>query len=128
MDVSKEYVARQVREVIRWRESWLDEKGLPRDTFTNEAQREQFLKASKDEYHNRPDQRILQERDRTEGPKQLKDQKKISPKRLVDQRKKSRWAGKQQRLAGTTQMWHVLSFTGKFDAGDVSQLADSKGT
>ena len=31
------------------------------------------------------------------------------------ERKKPRWARNQQRLAGTTRMWHGLSFAGKFD-------------
>ena len=73
MIVSKEFVARQVREVIRWREKWLDEKGLPRNTVMDEALQAEFLKASKDEYHNRPDQQLLQERDFTEGPKVKKE-------------------------------------------------------
>ena len=30
------------------------------------------------------------------------------------QRKRSRWARNQGRLAGSPQMWHVLSFTGRF--------------
>ena len=104
MVVSKEFVARQVREVIRWREKWLDEKGLPRNTVMDEALQAEFLKASKDEYHNRPDQRELQKRDATDGGKQL-----------VDGRKKARWNRNLQRLAGTAQMWQLLSFKGKFD-------------
>ena len=32
MVVSKEHVAKQVREVIEWREKWLDQQGLARDT------------------------------------------------------------------------------------------------
>ena len=104
MVVSKEYVARQVREVIKWREKWLDQKGLPRNTLMNEAQQDEFLKASKDEYHNRPDQRELQKRDATEGGKQL-----------VDNRKRARWHRNLQSLAGTPQIWQLLSFKGKFD-------------
>jgi hypothetical protein len=33
----------------------------------------------------------------------------------VKTKKHSRWSRNLQRLAGTTQMWHVLSFKGKFD-------------
>ena len=75
------------------------------DTFMNYEQKEAFLKASKEEYHSRPDQRERQERDAADG----------STKTTLRQKKKSRWARNQQRLAGTTQMWHVLSFRGKFD-------------
>ena len=104
MVVSKEFVARQVREVIRWREKWLDEKGLPRNTVMGVALQAEFLKASKDEYHDRPDQRELQKRDATEGGKQL-----------VDNRKRARWHRNLQSLAGTPQIWQLLSFKGKFD-------------
>ena len=38
------------------------------------------------------------------------------------ERKKSRWARNQQRLAGTTQMWQILSFTGKFDPAYLAGL------
>ena len=40
----------------------------------------------------------------------------------MNQRKKSRWNRNLRRLAGTTQMWHVLSFTGKFDAAFLDSL------
>ena len=38
-------------------------------------------------------------------------------------RKKSRWARNQQRLAGNTQMWHVLSFQGRFDPSFFANLS-----
>ena len=63
MVVSAEYVARQVREVIKWRETWLEQEGLPMDTLMNETQKDAFLLASKQEYHSRPDQVELQTRD-----------------------------------------------------------------
>ena len=102
MVLSKEFVARQVREVIRWREKWLDEEGLPRNTVMDEALQAEFLKASKDEYQSRPDQRELQKRDATDGGKQL-----------VDNRKRARWRRNLQSLAGTPQIWQLLSFKGK---------------
>ena len=36
MVVSKEYVAKQVREVIDWRETWLKKQGLATDTRMNQ--------------------------------------------------------------------------------------------
>ena len=71
----------------------------------NDEQKDAFLKASKEEYHSRPDQRERQDRDAETG----------NSNTWLKQRKKSRWNQHLQRLAGTTQMWHVLSFTGKFD-------------
>ena len=81
MVVSKEHVANQVREVITWREKWLEQQGLPMNMFMNKGQKEAFLQASKDEYHSRPYQRHLQERDSKDGGTNL-----------VRVRKKSRWA------------------------------------
>ena len=105
MVVSAEYVARQVSEVLKWREAWLKEAELPKDTVMDETQKTAFLKASKQEYHSRADQMQLQRRDWGETQKQ----------REVDQKMKSRWSRNQQRLAGTIQMWQVLSFTERFD-------------
>ena len=39
-------------------------------------------------------------------------------------RRKSRWSRHQQILAGTTHMWQILSFTGKFDPASLSGLRD----
>ena len=77
----------------------------------NSDQKDAFLKASKEEYHSRPDQQKLQERDAETGSRQT-----------VKQRKHSRWARNLQRLTGTTQMWHLLSFTGKFDPAFFANL------
>ena len=82
MVVSKEHVAKQVREVIEWREKWLAQEGLPGNTLMNNKQKDAFLKASKEEYHNRPDQRERQHRDAAS----------VKNKQYVKQRKKSRWA------------------------------------
>ena len=67
MVVSKEHVARQVREVIAWREKWLAQVGLPMNTLMNNEQKDAFLTASKEEYHNRPDQRERQDQDAASG-------------------------------------------------------------
>ena len=63
MVVSAEYVARQVSEVLKWREAWLKEAELPKDTVMDSPQKTAFLKASKQEYHSRADQVQLQRRD-----------------------------------------------------------------
>ena len=39
MVVSKEHVARQVREVIIWREEWLAQERLPMNTLMNDKQK-----------------------------------------------------------------------------------------
>ena len=108
---SKEHVARQVREIIIWREKWLAQEGLPKNTLMNEKQKYAFLKASKEEYHSRPEQVRLQERDASAGGKHL-----------VRKRMKSRWSRNLQRLAGTAHMWYLLSFTGRFSPAYFDKL------
>ena len=70
----------------------------------NNDQKEAFLAASKDERNSRVDQCDRQRRDFDAGGG-----------KLTRQRKRSRWSRNQQRLAGTTQMWQVLRFQGRFD-------------
>ena len=72
----QEHVAHQVRKVIAWREKWLAQQGLPTNTLMNYEQKEAFLQASKEEYHNRPEQRERQERDAAFGPTTLRQKKK----------------------------------------------------
>ena len=108
---SEEHVARHVREIIIWREKWLAQEGLPKNTLMNEKQKYAFLKASKEEYHSRPEQVRLQERDASAGDKHL-----------VSKRMKSRWSRNLQRLAGTAHMWYLLSFTGRFSPAYFDKL------
>ena len=60
MVVSKEPATRQVREVIGWRERWLAQRWLPRNTDMTKTHRETLLEASKKEYHSRHGQRLRQ--------------------------------------------------------------------
>ena len=43
----------------------------------------------------------------------------------IRQSKKQRWSRYQQRLAGTTQMWQLLSFHGRFDPEFLEKLPDA---
>ena len=83
----------------------------------DENQKDAFLKASKEEYYSRPDQRARQERDARE----LK-----LTRQEVKEKQKSRWNRNLQRLAGTPQMWHVLSFTGRFDPAFFAKIGEPK--
>ena len=56
-------MARQVSEIIKWRGTWLERKGLRMDTLMNEKQKLASLAASEEEYHSRQDQVELQQRD-----------------------------------------------------------------
>ena len=79
----------------------------------NDDQKEAFLTASKKEFHNRTDQKNLQERDRKEDD--LRRAKGAKHLKLFETRKKSRWNLHCQRLGGTIPMWLLLSFTGRFE-------------
>ena len=97
MVLSKEHVARQVRHVIKLRERWLRINNFPLGTLMDSTQKGDFLTESKDQYHSRPEQKRLQERDAQEGRK------------IMQKRMRSRWNRHCQRLGGTIPMWQVLS-------------------
>ena len=103
MVVSAEYVAYQIWDLLTWRNQWLrNVEDLPEDTVLSGRLAEDFLKDTKAAYHDHPEQRERQDDDARNGLNVMK-------------RKRSRWCRHQQRQAGTTQMWTLLSFTGRFD-------------
>ena len=62
----------------------------------------------KELFHSTKDQQSHQQEDLKEGSR-------VGNPDLVRSRKRSRFSRYQQRLAGKTQFWQVLSFTGKWD-------------
>ena len=68
----------------------------------DEPQKDAFLAELKDEYHNSEDQLRRQKNDRQNGKR-------------VQTGKKQRWSRECQRRGGTTQMFHLLSFSGRWD-------------
>jgi len=103
MVVSAEFVALQVKKVIERREQWLRDNSLPLQTIMNENQKDVFLKEVKAEYHGSDDQKRRQEADKAGG-------------KNLQAGKKQRWSRECQRRGGTTQMFHLLSFSGRWDA------------
>jgi len=104
--VSEVYVLRQLRGVIDLRETWLKEQGLPMDfQMRDEEERPKFLQWAKAQYHAKPGQRERQTEDWNQG----------GPK-LVQKRKHGRWNLELQRRLGSIQLWHIVSFSGRFDA------------
>ena len=104
MVVSEEFVAWQVKNLIERREKWLRDNHLPLTTVMDDPQKDAFLAELKAEYHGSEDQLRRQERDRENG----------GPKK-VRTGKKNRWSRECQRRGGTTQMFHLLSFSGRWD-------------
>ena len=78
------------------------DNSLPLDTVMNEPQKDAFLKEVKDEYHGSPDQKRRQAADKAEN-------------KSVQAGKRQRWSRECQRRAGTTQMFTLLSFSGRWD-------------
>ena len=100
--VSEEFVASQVRALIERREQFLRENDLSLDTIMDNSQKDAFLASVKAEYHGSEDQLRRQEDDRRAG-------------KSVPAGKKQRWSRECQRRGGTTQMFHLLSFSGQWD-------------
>ena len=103
MVVSEEFVASQVKKVIERREQWLRNKRLPLQTVMNNSQKDAFLAEVKAEYHASENQKRRQQADAAAG-------------KSLQTGKKQRWSRECQRLGGTTQMFHLLSFSGRWDA------------
>ena len=102
MVVSAEFVAMQVKKVIERREKWLRDNNFPVDTLMNVQQRNAFLEEVKAEYRAQPEQLQWQRSDR-------------APKLNQRDQMNQRWDRECQRRAGTRQMWHLLSFYGRWD-------------
>ena len=102
MVVSEEFVAWQVKKLIERRDKWLRDNNLPLTTLMNEPQKDKFLAELKAEYHGSEDQLRRQGNDIQNGKK-------------VQAGKKQRWSRECQRRGGTTQMFHLLSFSGRWD-------------
>ena len=103
--VSREHVARQVHTVITCREKRLQGRGLPLNVVIRDELADRFLADAKAEFHASAFQQELQERDGE------------LPKKRIQRGKHSRWSRHTQKLGGTSQMWTLLSFTGRFDVG-----------
>ena len=102
MVVSEEFVAQQVKKVIERREQWLRYNHLPLEIVMDEPQKDNFLAELKKEYHGSADQLRRQANDKANT-------------KNVQAGKKQRWSRETQRRGGTTQMFHLLSFAGRWD-------------
>ena len=88
--------------VIERREQWLRKNKLSLNTHMNAQQKVAFLEEVKAEFHGSPDQLQKQEDDKAAG-------------KSVGYNKHLRWNRETQRRGGTTQMWCVLSFSGRWE-------------
>ena len=66
MDRARQRASRQGLRGGRASERWLRLNDLPLDTLMDSTQKGDFLTESKDQYHSRPEQKRLQERDAQE--------------------------------------------------------------
>ena len=103
--VSEVYVLQQLKGVIDLRETWLKEQRLALNfQMRDKEERPKFLEWAKEQYHAEEGQRERQTEDWYWGGK------------YVQKRKRSRWSRELQRRLGSTQLWHIVSFSGRFDA------------
>jgi hypothetical protein len=122
MVASQELVAMHVQEVIDRRQEFLRQNRLPLPSMTmNESQQEAFLAEVQAEYHDSLDQESRECQGRWKhyqgGPQRWNHEC------------QQRWILECQRRAGTTPMFHLLSFCGRWDPKFLEQLiqdADSR--
>ena len=103
MVISKEYVASQVYHTIEHRNIWLQSQGLPQDTVMRDKVADAFLTDKKKQFH------ALDYQQRRQAADAL-----TCTRDRCNKRKHSRWSRHTQKLGGTSQMWTLLSFTGRF--------------
>jgi len=103
--VSETFVFRQLKEAIQLREKWLTANNLPLDTQMREgSERELFLKWAQAAFHAQDHQQLLQEADKVDGGSEK-----------VTRQKNWRWNRELQRRLGTSTLWNMVTFTGRFD-------------
>ena len=75
---------------------------MPLDIVMNDEQRKSFLQAAKNAFNAQPRSLELEKRDREQ-------------KRKVKPQLRKRWFRELQKRCGTSQLWELISFTGKWD-------------
>ena len=104
--VSNHFVLNQIKEVIELRETWLRQNNLPMNCqMGDKIEQADFLLWAKKQFHTEEYQQKLQQKDFERGG----NSKKQSGMH-------SRWSSDLQRRLGTSQLWEMVSFTGRFDA------------
>ena len=112
---SSDHVLDKLKRVLDHRHTWLTQHDRSLDHVMGDAERKEFLKWSKQLYHDQPRQQFLQQRDQKNGGSRKKTKG-----------KKSRWMLHLRRTLGTHQMWYMVSFTGKYDASELEQMLDKQ--
>ena len=113
--VSEVYVLNQIKETIQFRETWLREKELPMDCqMKDNFERKDFLEWAKKLYHAEDFQKNRQREDYYRGGKSK-----------LRGGMNSRWSRELQRRLGTSALWYMVCFTGRFDVSFLIESDDS---
>ena len=104
--VSPGETACRIQRVLTDREQWLEQKGLPLDTQLNNTQRKLLMTHLAQEFAEGAGEKLRDEENRRQG---YKDHE-------VKSKRRGRWNLEKQRRAGSSQVFELLLYTGRFDA------------
>ena len=116
--VSPQHTTEKIFQVLQEREEWLSGNQLPCDHQIVGKQRQEFHRWAKTRFLKQlPEQRRDDDnRRRFFG--------KGNVERLVRQAQRSRFQLEKQRRAGSSQIWELLSYTGKFSEEELQRLLE----
>ena len=116
--VSRVFVLNQIKEVLQFRETWLEQQGLPMDfQMRDKLERWDFLQWAKELYRAEEHQQKL-----------YREQLEKKGKKIAMKGQNSRWNRELQRRLGAPALWHMVSFTGRFDPSFLKSCDDSTQT
>ena len=101
--VSPQESAERICFIFEDREEWLRAQGLDTSTEVTYAQRGDYIKWAMNRFLDEPGEQARDEANRRRGKTDYQ----------IKQARRSRWNLEKQRRAGSTQVWELLSFTGR---------------
>ena len=107
--MSPQESTKRIYAVLQERETWLHEQGLDASTDMSWKHRVLFSQWVRDRFFATPEERSLDEANRDEG---MTDHE-------IETARRSRWYYEQERRAGSSQVWELLSFTGRVSEEDL---------
>ena len=105
LEANPEHTANLINQVLKDREWFLKEWDLPQDTVLNPTQQRDLMNALSSEFYEQAGEK---ERDQLNRNRGCKDSE-------VRGKRRSRFTLEKQRRAGSSQVYELLLFTGRFD-------------
>ena len=117
--VSPEAATQKIYLVLAEREEWLKLNNYPRNHVMENWQRGEFVHWAMQRFLEQPSEKRRDDANRAS----LKSLCYWQIERIVKQKQRSRFHLEKQRRAGSSQVWELLSFTGRVSEPHTTELA-----